>query len=103
MEQNPMFVSTSFQSSFLLGRMFGEYLHTPADSINLVTKISTPNQKRCRAFAAELIAPAELLRVDLKGRSQLCEDDVSELADKYQTSEFVIKHQLENHHLAVVA
>lgn len=103
MEQNPMFVSTSFQSSFLLGRMFGEYLHTPADSINLVTKISTPNQKRCRAFAAELIAPAELLRADLKGRSQLCEDDVSELADKYQTSEFVIKHQLENHHLAVVA
>jgi len=39
----------------------------------------------------------------VKGRSLLCEDDVSEFAEKYQTSEFVIKHQLENHHLAVVA
>lgn len=101
-EQNPMFVSASFTNSFLQGRMFGEYLRAAAGSINLVTKISTPNQKRCRAFAAELIAPAELLLADVKGRSLLCEDDVSELAEKYQTSEFVIKHQLENHHLAVV-
>ena len=101
-EQHPTFILTSFQNSFLQGRMLGEYLHTPADSINLVTKVSTPNQKRCRAFAAELLAPAELLRDELKGCSQLCEDDVSELAEKYQTSEFVIKHQLENHHLAVL-
>ena len=82
--------------------MFGEYLHASAEKVNLITKVSTPNQKRCRAFAAEWLAPAELLQDDLKGRSQLCEDDVSELAEKYQTSEFVIKHQLENHRLAVV-
>lgn len=101
-DQMPMFAFSSKLNSFLQGRAFGEYLRAPANSISLITKITTPNQKRCRAFAAELVAPAADLRKDLKDRALLFEDDISELAEEYQTSEFVIKYQLENHRLATV-
>ena len=83
--------------------MFAGYLHSPANHINLVTTVYTPDQKRSRAFSAELFAPAESIRVDLKGKAFVCEDDVSELAEKYQIGESVIKYQIENHRIAAIA
>lgn len=103
----PSFVSmeklSRFKNSFLQGRMFAEYLRLPESHINLVTNVYTPDQKRTRAFSAELFAPAESIRTDLKGKTTVSEEDISELADKYQISEFVIKHQIENHHIAAIA
>ena len=101
-KQTPMFISTSQKNNFLAGRMLGEYLHSSADHINLVTKVSTPSQKRCRAFSAELNAPAEWLKQDLNGKRLVCDDDIAELAEKYQVNELVVKYQLVNHNLAAV-
>lgn len=39
----------------------------------------------------------------LEGRTLLCEDDIADIAEHFDTSEFVIRHQLENHNLAHLA
>ena len=102
-KNTPTFAQPATNSNkFLQGRMLAEYLDLGVDNFGLITRVSTPNQKRYRAFSAELIVPADSLKADLKGKQQVCEDDIVELAEKYDASEFVVKHQIENHHLAVV-
>lgn len=99
---NPVFLHSPRANNFLYGRMFAEYLGISTNKVNLVTKVSTPNQKRCRAFSAELFAPAESLREDLKGCNRVYDDDISELAEKYDIDSLAIKHQIENHNIATV-
>jgi Zn-dependent peptidase ImmA (M78 family) len=55
-----------------------------------------------RAFAAEFLAPKEMLRQDLSG-SWVTEEEIDDLATEYGVSPFVIRHQVENHNLAHVA
>ena len=55
-----------------------------------------------RAFAAEFLAPHEMLKSDLSGAT-IGEDEVDDLADEYGVSAFVVRHQIENHGLARVS
>lgn len=55
------------------------------------------DQSASRAFAAELLAPANALRTELD--TEFDEEDVDRLADKYNVSSWVIKHQIDNHGL----
>ena len=55
-----------------------------------------------RAFAAEFLAPHEMLRRDLSG-SWVTEEEIDDAASEYGVSSFVIRHQIENHNLANVA
>lgn len=58
------------------------------------------SQRASRAFAAELLAPAEELAARATGR--VTYDQVAELASEFQVSQMVIEHQLTNHRIASV-
>ena len=64
----------------------------------LVTGAYTWEQRASRAFAAELLVPAESLAEKIGSR--VFEEDIHKLADRFQVSPFVVKHQIENHGLA---
>lgn len=99
---SPFFLTATPPKSFLQGRMLGEFLRYSNHQLNLVTHTSTAPQKYSRAFAAELLAPAEKLKLALKGKTYLCDDELSDLSEQFHTSEFVIRHQLVNHQLALI-
>jgi hypothetical protein len=85
---------------FTLSRALWHYLWEP-EALFLVTNAYTDRQKVERAFAAELLAPAGGIS-ELLGDApeSAVQDDLDQIADHYQVSPMVIKHQLENQLLA---
>lgn len=79
-----------------------EFLGTADHGPWLVTKAPSDRQRRNRAFAAEFLAPAEVIQKQVSG-SVISGDEVEELAAHFGVSSFVIAHQLENHRIAAVA
>ena len=66
----------------------------------LVTRAYTWDQRASRAFAAELLAPAEALRVRVS--DVVSADDVDQLARQFDVRPNLIEHQIKNHQLAWV-
>lgn len=66
----------------------------------LLTGSVTPPQRAARAFAAELLAPAEALARRVSGR--VSDQDLENLAAEFLVSPQVIRHQVENHGLGYV-
>ncbi|MEX1027015.1 MAG: hypothetical protein WD049_03265 [Candidatus Paceibacterota bacterium] len=87
---------------FAFCRALFEHLTSSRDRFAAVSGLRTDQQQRNRAFAAEFLAPHEILKGDLSGAT-VGEDEIAELADEYGVSEFVIRHQIENHQLAHVS
>lgn len=77
-------------------RHFGGNLTTR----RLVTGAHTWDQRGSRAFAAQFLAPAEGLRQHVGGR--VSRTEVEQLADQYEVSSSVIRHQIENHRIGWV-
>lgn len=69
------------------------------DPIFLVTASYTDRQKVERAFAAELLAPAEGIERRLTAEI-FVEDDLEELADHFGVSVKVVEHQMQNQLMA---
>jgi len=65
---------------------------------SLVTHANTETQQANRAFAAEFLAPAKLLRERLDSAS-IDTDTLDDLAHEFGVSSAVIQHQIENHRL----
>jgi hypothetical protein len=87
-------------SRFTLSRALWHYLWE-SEPFFLVTTAYTDRQKVERAFAAELLAPAAGIGGLLGGPPLVAiQDDIEEIAVRYQVSPMVIKHQLENQLLA---
>jgi hypothetical protein len=86
---------------FHLCRALFEYLYSPMQRNSLITDANTEEQKRNRAFAAELLAPAAALRDQIEA-SVVSWEKAEELADEFGVSAYVIRHQLENHHIAAI-
>ena len=86
---------------FVIGRMLAGFCGMGNRAVP-VTEVYTAEQKRQRAFAAELFAPAAELRYRLQGQTLVGEDTLEELAMEYQLNTTAIKHQLENHQIARV-
>jgi hypothetical protein len=84
---------------FVLCRALSDYLALGEPS--LVTRTQTEHQQRNRAFAAEFLAPAASIRERLVS-DRLWEDDLEDLAQEFEVSGFVIRHQIENHRLATI-
>lgn len=84
---------------FAFCRALFEYLATPESEPLLVTRARSERQKRNRAFAAEFLAPAELLRESLT-RHTVGDEEIDDLAATFGVSSSVIRHQIENHELA---
>ncbi|MBQ7207532.1 MAG: hypothetical protein IJS01_07005 [Lentisphaeria bacterium] len=88
-------------SSFVLGRMLGAFICS-ANKAMPITEVYTAEQKRQRAFSAELYVPGEELKRRFEHTSTIGEDTVIEIAEEYGINPLVVKHQLENHHIAKV-
>lgn len=87
--------------TFALSRALFEYLNAPEGAASLVTASYSERQKRNRAFAAEFLVPAHLLRQRLG--PVVTEEEIEELAQKFGVSSYVVRHQIENHRLAHLA
>jgi hypothetical protein len=85
---------------FALCRALFEYLTTPADEPLLVSRARSERQKRNRAFAAEFLVPADLLREALSSQT-VGDEEIDDLAAIFGISPSVIRHQIENHNLAL--
>ena len=85
---------------FLFCRALAEALTT--DTAAVLTKASTERQQRNRAFAAEFLAPSASLREKISG-PYIDEDHVTDLAEEFGVSSYVIEHQIQNHQIAQVA
>ena len=84
---------------FALCRSLGDFIASPQPA--LVTQSNTERQQRGRAFAAEFLAPAELIRERIDGQ-RVCADDIDDIAAHFQVSADVIRLQIRNHGLAVI-
>lgn len=63
----------------------------------LLGPIATDRHRTGRAFAAELLAPAEGIRAQLNGGGDIVSDDaIASISRHFKTSELVIVHQIEN-------
>jgi hypothetical protein len=69
---------------------------TGQDGEAAITTASTWRQQASRAFAAELLAPADLLR-DRAGKGGLTQDVVERLATEWVCPPLAIIHQAQNH------
>ncbi|GAA3159996.1 hypothetical protein GCM10010466_58550 [Planomonospora alba] len=86
---------------FTLSRALWHYLWE-TDPFFLVTTAYTERLKVERAFAAELLAPAAGVSELLGNAPETAvPEDLDEIAEHFQVSPMVIKHQLENQLLAV--
>ncbi len=100
--QSPGFVVSERRGEavrFAFCRALFEYLKVPADQPLIVTRARSERQKRNRAFAAEFLVPADLLREALPG-DVVGDEDIDDLAADFGVSPSVIRHQIENHELA---
>ena len=86
---------------FLIGRALF-FCPTPetAGPSRLLTRAASWPQRASRAFAAELLAPAEALAARISSR--VTSEQIADLASEFQVSQMVIQHQLSNHRLATV-
>ena len=88
-------VSSETSRRFLQARSIGAFLSSSVPAPSLLSTMATDFQAFTRAFAAEFLAPAEQLRVQIKGGRT----SVAALARDFHVSPLVISHQIQNHRL----
>lgn len=84
-------------------RALFEYLHDEESAAGIVASTRSERQKRNRAFAAEFLAPASEIRRRIGRVRTVTADQIEALSEEFGTSEWVIRHQIENHGLANLA
>ena len=102
-EGSPVFVINKRREDsrqFALCRALYEYLTAPG-RLSIVSKTRSERQRANRAFAAEFLAPETTLRQRLRGPT-VDDEQIDDLASEFGVSCFVIRHQIENHHLATI-
>jgi Zn-dependent peptidase ImmA (M78 family) len=87
--------------AFAACRALFEYLTSKGDPAAVVAPTFSERQKRNRAFAAELLAPANRLRESLSAEI-VSEEEIDDLAQQLDVSSYVVRHQIENHDLAQI-
>jgi len=88
-------------TKFALCRSLYAYFFPESHGPHLVTKSLLDSQKRNRAFAAEFLVPAELLRNNIQ-HEVITEEEIEELSDEWNVSSMIIGHQIRNHKIAVI-
>jgi hypothetical protein len=85
---------------FAFSRSLYEYLVAPEAPISaLISPAHSDRQRANRAFAAEFLAPVDMLRQRIQART-VDDETLDDLADEFGVSTFVIRHQIQNHQLA---
>jgi len=88
------------RKGWMLARSICDYSCSDTEESTLLTRIKSDKQKLNRAFAAELLAPAEGLRQFFSNRSKISREDINDAAEFFGVSEFVVEHQVRNHDIA---
>lgn len=86
---------------FLVARAIFDFVRFKQTK-SLLTTARTTRQGGGRAFAAELLAPAAVLRDRLKS-GWATREQVSDLAHELRVSDFVVEHQIQNHRIATIS
>jgi hypothetical protein len=89
--------STSIAARFLRARALGSALLGRRE--RLLTQSATRTQRLARAFATELLAPADAVRAMLPA-GWVDDDAVNDIARRLGVSPLVVQHQIENQRLA---
>jgi hypothetical protein len=84
---------------FLLARALCDYRCANGENWALLTSIRSDRQKRNRAFAAQVLAPAAGIGKHLSG-SRTTVEEIGDIASHFEVSEWLIIYQIQNHHLA---
>lgn len=87
---------------FALCRGLFEYLTSNGRATGLATDAASERQKRNRAFAAEFIAPAEGIAGHIQDSTVVAGEELKQIAERFGAPEYVIRHQIQNHHLAAI-
>ena len=87
---------------FLLARALGDYMDTSTQGPAILSGLATDRQAQSRAFAAEFLAPAAILRQRLP-RRRAYPEEVDDLSAELDVSSYVVRHQIKNHGLAEIA
>lgn len=104
---NPAFVTSKHRETsqrFAFCRALYEYLTSgqgQATPTALVSHAHSDRQRANRAFAAEFLAPASLLRESIDG-TILDQEAMDELGAHFGVSSWVIRHQITNHKIAEI-
>jgi hypothetical protein len=101
--ESPVFAVPSRRDDairFAFCRALFEYLTTTEGQPLLLTTARSDRQKRNRAFAAEFLVPKDLLRKELSSHI-VGDEEMDDLAAAFGVSPNVIRHQIENHELAL--
>jgi len=99
----PMILAPALPSKkaerFLVARgLYSLLSHSTEKSPRLLTGAGSATQSAGRAFAAELLAPADMIRARLD--AGVDDERLEEIAEEFGVSDAVIRHQIDNHGLA---
>ncbi len=89
--------------TFTICRALFEYLYDKQATAGIVASTRSERQKRNRAFAAEFLAPASEIKSKIGRVGTIATEQIEELSEEFGTSEWVIRHQIDNHGLATFA
>jgi len=88
---------------FLIARALGHYIAHDGNQPAVLSKLRTPEQSRARSFAAELLAPSEWLRLKIGSKNDVEQDEIYDLAEELDVSEFTVQWQIQNHEIARIS
>ncbi len=81
---------------FAQARALWHFIYEPDRSRFLINAAHTVRQRVERAFAAELLATATGVASQLPDHALVTQEDIEQLADNFDVSPLVVRHQLEN-------
>ena len=84
---------------FIVARALGDYLGRSQPGHGLLSSLATDRQAQSRAFAAEFLAPADLLRQRI-ANDRVDVEQIDDLGQEFGVSSELIRRQIENHKLA---
>ena len=86
---------------FLIARALGDYLGRSVSNHGLLSSLATDRQAQSRAFAAEFLAPADLLRERISSE-YIDTEQIDELGQEFLVSSELIRRQIQNHNVAKI-
>ena len=88
-------------TKFLIARALGDYLGRSVPGHGLLSSLATDRQAQSRAFAAEFLAPAHLLRERI-GSEYVHIEQTDDLGQEFGVSSELIRRQITNHNIAKI-
>lgn len=86
---------------FLFARILSETLSLKNRKSGILSKVDSIHQKISRAFAAELLAPSDVIAKMIPD-NRVNDETIEKIKEHFNVSDYVIRHQIINHNLATI-